>query len=193
MLLVGFLLGFIVSVMEFVIATRDQKRITVLKGMWRELKFASRCLTTSKRLKSDIHKLPRSRSNIKLVTSIPNSMNVLDNRILLPPASNMESKVNGQSRDPLLLPQTGLDQMEQLTQPRDVPINIGFTCASSVDHSDFSADMPPEYPTESEIQRRPQRTAVRRLAPPQRGTKPVHNPENTWMNGHELWQFGQPR
>ncbi|TGZ62499.1 hypothetical protein CRM22_007409 [Opisthorchis felineus] len=193
MLLVGFLLGFIVSIIEFIIATRDQKRVTVLKGMWRELKFASRCLTTSKRLKSEVHKLPRSRSNIKLVTSIPSSMNVLDNRTPLPPAPNMESKVDGQSRDPLLVPSSGPEQSEQPPQPRDIPVNIGFTCASSADHSDLSADMPPDYPVDPEMQRRPQRTAVRRLGPQQRGTKPVQSPENTWMNGHELWQFSQPR
>nr|QQY02560.1 glutamate receptor ionotropic 3 [Cryptocotyle lingua] len=186
MLLVGFLLGFIVSIVEFVIATRDQKRVTVLKGMWRELKFASRCLTTSKRLKSEIHKLPRSRSNIKLVTSIPANMNVLDNRITMPTTGTMESKVDGQSRDPLLLPQPAHELMEQPAHPRDIP--IGFVCASSADHSEFSGDMPAEYPVEPEL-RRPQRTAVRRLGPQPRGAKPG---QNNWANGHELWQFSQP-
>ncbi|KAK4475916.1 hypothetical protein MN116_001159 [Schistosoma mekongi] len=78
-LLIGFFMGFAVSIIEFLVATRDQQKTAVWRGMWKELKFATRCLTTSRRLRSDIPKLSRSRSSNRLISSVPNNLSAINN------------------------------------------------------------------------------------------------------------------
>lgn len=199
MLLVGFVVGFLVSIVEFVIATRDKKRSEILKAMWRELAFAVRCLTTSKRLKSEVKKMPRSRSNIKLISSVQSGMCAMDPKLtFLHP--NLDSHRPGESADPLLFN----------APARPAPMSAGATqldLPSSVGSLDFEArpsgvDYPapgPESSTASAypwsaggigMHRRGNQTAFSRTKAMK--TSIVH-PENPHLPGQDLWQFNHPR
>ncbi|KAF7262526.1 hypothetical protein EG68_00177 [Paragonimus skrjabini miyazakii] len=208
MLLVGFMIGFIVAVVEFIIATRDQKRSDVLRRMWRELKFASRCLTTSKRLKSEVHKLPRSRSNIKLVASLPHSMSALDQKSKFPnvqslPITNDNTaaatvttgatghKPESESREPLLVVPAG-QPME--TAALSLPGNPPAPTLGSLDQSDVSSDLPPDYPVTAGSQLPQYQSTVRRTPTTSRtGKTSLAHPQLNRPYGQELWQFNQSR
>ncbi|VDP67597.1 unnamed protein product [Echinostoma caproni] len=197
MLLVGFFLGFMVSIVEFIIATRDKKRSDILKAMWRELTFAVRCLTTSKRLKSEVKKMPRSRSNIKLISSVQSGMCAMDPKLAYIPPT-IDPHVTGESADPLLAnAQTHPAQSTMNTTQPDMPSSLGSL--------DFEAGPAGDYPVPgtgpgqinypwtsgpaaAAIQRRPNVGRVKAMK-----TSMVHPENPNATGGQELWQFNQAR
>ncbi|CAH8662097.1 unnamed protein product [Schistosoma haematobium] len=166
-LLIGFFMGFAVSIIEFLVATRDQQKTAVWRGMWKELKFATRCLTTSRRLRSDIPKLSRSRSSNRLISSVPNNLSAINNspnsfgfsenhnnNIKLNNntvsknihMSGINSKIEQDtSRDQLLISESRPFTYEQQNQQnqegtyRTDQKSASLQCPSSFDQSDISA------------------------------------------------------
>ncbi|CAH8566410.1 unnamed protein product [Schistosoma turkestanicum] len=139
----------------------------VWRGMWKELKFATRCLTTSRRLRSDIPKLSRSRSSNRLISSVPNNLSAINNspnsfgfgenhnNIKLNSNANVNSNIHiggtnlkidqDTSTDQLLISESRPFTYEQQNQQnQEVPFRTDqkstiLQCPSSFDQSDASA------------------------------------------------------
>lgn len=92
------------SAVHFNSSPKSEPQAVILRRMWKELVFATRCISTSKRLKSEVHKLPRSQSNLKLATSVSNNMSLLESNA---PTQTRRTDVNhSNSHDQLLQPES---------------------------------------------------------------------------------------
>lgn len=171
----------------------------ILKAMWRELAFAVRCLTTSKRLKSEVKKMPRSRSNIKLISSVQSGMCAMDPKLTFM-HPNLDSHMPGQSSDPLLFNAPARPApMSAGTTQLDLPSSVG-SLDFETRHSGVDYPAPgPESSTASAypwsagglgVHRRVNQTAPSRTKAMK--TSIVH-PENPHLTGQDLWQFNHPR
>ncbi|CAH8609296.1 unnamed protein product [Heterobilharzia americana] len=128
-------MGFAVSIIEFLVATRDQKKAAVWRGMWRELKFATRCLTTSRRLRSDIPRLSRSRSGNRLISSVPNNLSAINNS---PNSSGCAENVHHQSNHTKTINNSGANNHTNRT-------NLRMEQDTSRDHLLMSEARPSAY------------------------------------------------